>query len=76
MATELAVFNENATCPKCGGAEVGMIYHDGEYRYDCMLKYVYPNRGEHIERRCQRCHYTWAEACIEPPKGSKEEPHG
>lgn len=53
-------FDSTTLCPKCLSDQVASLYRpalrsweQGEYR------------GEHIERRCERCHYTWAELCLD-----------
>lgn len=58
-------FDEAATCPKCGHADVAVRYsngretwHGGCSDYKCLSA----GTGEHLDRCCQRCLYWWAES--------------
>lgn len=60
----LSPLNETAKCPKCGYDDVKMLYSEtGKY---CKAEGITWRAGEHLCRVCQRCHYAWAEACIDP----------
>lgn len=63
----LPPFEETAKCPKCGHGDVKTIYHDRGMGGVCDRHGVRWDGGEHLARVCQRCHYGWAEACIEAP---------
>jgi len=60
---KLPVFNEKATCSKCGGKDIRAKY--------CTDGWA----GEHLHRWCHRCGYEWVEACLptEPQPGVYEE---
>lgn len=69
----LPPFNAGATCPKCGHDQVRVAYvseHRSWSSPSCGLtheaKYV-----EHLDRSCQRCHYTWAEAVLEAARATE-----
>ena len=66
----VSVFNENATCPKCGDAVIVthfMSSRDDSYLGACRLNREYESYcpvGEHLHRRCQRCGFSWPERCV------------
>jgi ribosomal protein S27AE len=58
----LEAFDENSTCPKCGGRDVSMSYCTdthaaGEYSSEVTT--------EHMHRRCNRCGYEWLQATLD-----------
>ena len=57
MADGLATFDPWAKCPKCGHDDIAANYHD-RWGVPCRID------GEHIDRRCRRCGYGWAEAVV------------
>ena len=64
----LRPYQEDATCPKCGGGAVSAWWAADVHHVDCPLNKRH-TRGsdcehEHICRRCLRCKYQWAEAPI------------
>lgn len=62
---DLPPFREDASCPKCGHATVGTGYHsEGGMNSSSPCYYI---TGEHIDRTCQRCGYSWAEAPLAAP---------
>lgn len=70
MAT-LPALNPEAICPKCGHDDVYMGY----MRQGCPSPArcgVRWDGGEHMDRVCQRCHYQWAEAVMQPPAAGQE----
>ena len=62
----METYRENATCPKCGGGDVGVLWCSGCYRY---------KRGDHdkerMHRTCRRCHYGWDELPAPAPAEEK-----
>ena len=57
-------FDAEANCPKCAHDKVSTTYC-GERNNYCPGK---PDStsycpGDHLVRRCDRCHFGWAEAC-------------
>jgi len=56
-------FDEKATCPKCGCAEIRTHYCAG---YDWMKwgSCTLDRNGQHLHRTCQRCHFEWPEKCL------------
>lgn len=50
-------FDENASCPKCGGKFITTKYRGGEY----------PRLHDLICRSCQRCGYLWFERPLDAP---------
>ena len=55
-------FNADAICPKCGHDQVGVFWCAGgcytfRQQDECC-------KTEHLHRTCQRCRYTWCEACL------------
>jgi len=60
----MLLFDEHATCRKCGSQDVFAIYVKADERLD----YNDRREGEsswsktsHILRRCERCRHTWRE---------------
>lgn len=62
---ELPAFNPEAACPKCGHADVSVLYQDSGCPYPYTCGEMAPFGSEHLDRTCQRCHHRWAEAVIE-----------
>jgi len=66
----LPPFNAKAVCPKCGYAEeAGVKWVQSPlpapipYPMECLRhEYV---ECDHLHRFCQRCGYSWAEACLD-----------
>jgi hypothetical protein len=57
----LPPYNPTNKCPKCGFNKVNTVYQRPQrYRepWECCT------RGSHLDRRCQRCGYTWCEAAL------------
>ena len=59
------LFDANATCPKCGHDNVSAQYHKTVSSPECPLWPNIRRHGEHLDRQCTRCRYTWAEAPLE-----------
>ena len=59
----LPPFSATSTCPKCLYDRVNVRYSDGFWRKSCVYQCPEQGKGEHIERTCQRCGYSWQEAC-------------
>jgi transcription elongation factor Elf1 len=71
----LPPYNPTATCPKCGHDDVRTFYvaeHKAWSTPGCGLLSL-DKYQEHLDRCCQRCHYEWAEAVLEPPHGAAAE---
>lgn len=67
---DLPAFDEAASCPKCGGADVGTVYHLGSERgFPCGLDHGRWVLDEHLCRVCRRCSHGWCEAPVDvkPP---------
>lgn len=66
----LSPFNENARCPKCRHDVVKATYTTGgsygtlSCSYSCSYR---SSLREHLDRRCERCNYQWAEAVVDAP---------
>ena len=70
----LAPFDETAACPKCGSQDVNAYYHEStcgsSHRSTCPVYCVGSHlkreccENEHIDRRCRRCGFAWAEAVL------------
>lgn len=60
----LKPFDETAKCPKCQGADISAQYNDGSHLF-CPLRYP-ESHEEHIDRRCCRCGFRWAEGLAVP----------
>ncbi len=53
-------FNPEGKCPKCEHKELKTFYCVGsQFSWRCGLE----TEGEHLHRKCQRCHYEWLEKC-------------
>ena len=65
----MKAFDEKATCPKCSHASVS-ITHQRRYLVG-ICHYGDCSADEHLHRRCQRCGYQWAEACIDASEASR-----
>ena len=63
MITQLPPYDFLAKCPKCGHKDVHTGYcASGRPAMICWLIVD----DEHLHRYCQRCHYEWLEACLDP----------
>ena len=52
-------FSDTNQCPKCGGGQASIAYHDpGTGQKGC-------DPGEHIHRECLTCGFPWSDACLE-----------
>lgn len=59
-------YNPNARCSKCGGEDVSSIWMPQERCLpDCTVISRNHNMPERIERKCDRCGYTWLEEPLE-----------
>jgi hypothetical protein len=62
-------FDENARCPKCGGADIHAQYGADQFQchnWNCRVG------KEHIHRYCRRCGYGWVEAPMDAGGGEQE----
>lgn len=62
----METYRSDRKCSKCGGDEINDGYHKAQghsFRYSTNCPGPYDL--EHISRHCRRCHYVWAEACID-----------
>lgn len=59
----LPPYSPNATCPKCGHTEIRTIYTEAD---NCVEERCSICDQEHLLRSCDRCHYSWPEATIDP----------
>ena len=62
----LPPYNPAASCPKCGGTDIGVRHEVGVHGHDCPLDGLgWMGREcctfEHLCRGCRRCGYAWAE---------------
>lgn len=62
-------YDENATCPKCGGAEVATRHERDAHHRDCPLRETLSRpdccTAEHLCRTCRCCGYEWAESVLQ-----------
>jgi hypothetical protein len=65
-SVNLPYFNDSAKCEKCGCKDVKASYAKPGWRgyYETCSSH---GEGEHIDRRCSRCNYIWAEKCLDVP---------
>ena len=61
------IYNSNNKCPKCGGKEIKDSHHSNITK---CRSYIYHSSfdGEHIHRKCERCHYEWPERPLDVEK--------
>jgi hypothetical protein len=69
----LPPYAPEATCPKCGHDQSTVRYSNGRSSwsggcYGCPQE----GRSEHLDRRCERCCYRWAEAVIAPAEQARD----
>ncbi len=63
MERTLPEYQPEASCPMCGHEKVGTQYQSAVHpRCDSEC---FDKRPEYLERRCERCRYSWEEATIE-----------
>ncbi len=67
----MKIFNEVATCPKCGFGNINAHYCKGAsiHSFDHIARSI-PTR-EHIVRTCLRCDFSWFERPLDSV-GAKE----
>lgn len=58
-------FDIKAKCPKCGHAEVGVVYAKEENNCDWDHR-IEDEPVEHLDRCCALCGYEWPEAVLSP----------
>lgn len=59
-------FNRAAVCPKCRHDGVTTRYcAGGDFSWHCEVRMP----GEHLHRRCSRCHYLWVQRCLDQEPG-------
>jgi hypothetical protein len=65
-SVNLPHFNDSAKCEKCGCKDVKASYAKPGWRgnYETCSSH---GEEEHIDRRCSRCNYIWAEKCLDVP---------
>lgn len=59
----LPMFDPSTPCPKCGYGTVGV-----QYQPEAHLACKWPckdQKPERLERRCERCRFSWDEAVID-----------
>lgn len=63
----LKPYNDKARCPKCGSTEVATRHCTGVdvWGDTCRIPPRQLARSEHVDRRCRRCAFAWAEAALE-----------
>lgn len=74
MHPALPPFNPEARCPKCGHDAVNVVYvkaHAGGSTPGCGATIDDFKYREHMDRACQRCHYEWGEAVLEPASAAR-----
>jgi len=62
----MEAYRENATCQKCLGGDVSVVWCAGCYRY----KFGYHD-NERMHRTCRRCYYAWDELPAPAPAEEK-----
>jgi hypothetical protein len=62
--SELKPFDPEKTCPKCGHDDVRTFYERDACSASHGCGVDWHNPQEHLDRVCQRCRHTWAEACL------------
>jgi hypothetical protein len=70
--TGLPPFDELAVCAKCGSQDVNAYYHPDTHSGSTTCPvYMWGSHldrtcctAEHIDRRCRRCGFTWAEQSL------------
>ena len=55
-------FHEHRACPKCSYEGRPAEIHYAPDDAPCQMAH---GKSEHLDRTCRRCHYTWAENCVE-----------
>src|SRR5687768_2985417 len=69
----MEIYLSSRRCPKCGDGDTSHSSHaakDGHrFRYTGSCPGPYDE--EHIARHCRRCHYVWAEACVDSAKATE-----
>ena len=58
-------FDPNATCPKCGNADIKTAYRKSEKNALAAYFDIDREPREHLRRTCQRCSYQWNELPLE-----------
>ena len=62
----METYRENATCPKCLGAEVSVVWCRESFRFE-----RHDHRTERMHRTCKRCGYFWDELPATAPAEEK-----
>jgi rubredoxin len=63
-------YSENCRCPKCGFREVATQFHPypNKQQFNTLGSFHLCDSSniwnEHIDRRCNRCGYVWAQECL------------
>lgn len=52
-------YDSAATCPKCGNGFVSTVHH--EKASIVSFKPCFHANGEHLDRECARCRFSWFE---------------
>ena len=55
-------YNPDSKCPKCGWDKVSVKFCKGDF--NCK-SYMRDEWKYHLDRTCERCGYTWAEATLD-----------
>ncbi len=58
-------FDPNATCPKCGNADIKTNYYKADEKAWASYFEIDRELREHLRRTCQRCSYQWNELPLE-----------
>jgi hypothetical protein len=69
LATFLDPYDPDQVCPKCDHDQVRTTYRPDSSHYRCGVaqRLGTSHAGEHLERRCERCAYTWEQLCVPVP---------
>lgn len=57
----LPLYDPERRCPKCGGEARAVWFPEVDVPWRRVAGYKNNPECEHINRRCQTCHYNWPE---------------
>lgn len=67
VADLLEPFDARQLCPKCGHDRIHTSYEPDTSHFECPIgtRLRTSHGGEHLVRRCLRCHHVWEQRCVE-----------
>lgn len=60
----MKIYDPTRKCIKCGGDDVSTTWMQDNSNYTNCYRVNHVD-AEHMDRRCRRCGYEWAEACLD-----------